>query len=582
MKDQRALHYYERLLPLGAKRDVSVSLSEVAEKLCTTTRHSRTLLQELQQRQWLTWQPKVGRNQRSVIHLAFERAEIRQVLARVQIEAGYYENAMTFLEDDQQQFAALLRQTSGAIVREDQLHIQLTYQRVFDELLPHTPLRNSERFLVRQVYACLTGCDKEGQLTPQLSHAWTSNEDATIWRFYIRPQLKFHSGEVITAALIKELFEQLRGLPEYREELSHVVAISFTKQSVTFELSSPDLGFAALLSDLRYSIQPPKQISSPIVATIDGSGAFQVVEQSDERLRLQANDFYFGLRSLTDTVTIWQLANTPSERIQLGHYDQPNLLDRPDYLIENRSDVQESTQTRIENGCLYMLFNTASQQQLTLAQRSWLASVLSPETILQYDQLSELLMASIPAHNFLPSWTQIKPCQPEPASLPSCLDIAVYDHLVIKDCAQVMKHTLNQMGIDCTINVYSLEEMYKLSQHRQLSEPLVIASFNVDDNLPISVYRWLMSDSILHQGLSDDASAWLRAEMSNLRESSQVTQYLAKLESIATTMHYQNWLTPLFHHRQTLRWKGVLQGVSITDWSWPDFRNVWIEDELEQ
>ncbi len=68
-------------------------------------------------------------------------------------------------------FAALLRQTSGAIVREDQLHIQLTYQRVFDELLPHTPLRNSERFLVRQVYACLTGCDKEGQLTPQLSHA---------------------------------------------------------------------------------------------------------------------------------------------------------------------------------------------------------------------------------------------------------------------------------------------------------------------------------------------------------------------------------------------------------------------------
>ncbi|NOH31152.1 SgrR family transcriptional regulator [Vibrio mediterranei] len=582
MKDQRALHYYERLLPLGTKCDVFISLSEVAEKLCTTTRHSRTLLQELQQRQWLTWQPKVGRNQRSVIHLAFERAEIRQVLARVQIEAGYYENAMTFLEDDQQQFAALLRQTSGAIVREDQLHIQLTYQRVFDELLPHTPLRNSERFLVRQVYACLTGCDKEGQLTPQLSHAWTSNEDATIWRFYIRPQLKFHSGEVITAALIKELFEQLHGLPEYREELSHVVTISFTKQSVTFELSSPDLGFAALLSDLRYSIQPPKQISSPIVATIDGSGAFQVVEQSDERLRLQANDFYFGLRSLTDTVTIWQLANTPSERIQLGHYDQPNLLDRPDYLIENRSDVQESTQTRIENGCLYMLFNTASQQQLTLAQRRWLASVLSPETILQHDQLSELLMASIPAHNFLPSWTQIKPCQPEPASLPSCLDIAVYDHLVIKDCAQVMKHTLNQMGIDCTINVYSLEEMHKLSQHRQLSEPLVIASFNVDDNLPISVYRWLMSDSILHQGLSDDASAWLRAEMISLRESSQVTQYLAKLESIATTMHYQNWLTPLFHHRQTLRWKGVLQGVSITDWSWPDFRNVWIEDELEQ
>lgn len=37
-------------------------------------------------------------------------------------------------------------------------------------------------------------------------------------------------------------------------------------------------------------------------------------------------------------------------------------------------------------------------------------------------------------------------------------------------------------------------------------------------------------------------------------------------------------LLPLFHHRQTLRFQGILKGVSITGWGWPAIQDVWTED----
>ena len=559
MNNERAFQYYTRLLPLGVKQDVLISLPAVAEHLCTTPRHGRTLLQALQQRGWISWTPKVGRNQRSVLHLNYTLTELQHAQARFMIENAHYESALAILEGDQQRFMLLLQDTSGATMREGQLHIQLIYQRIFQPLLPHKPLRNSERFLIRQVYACLTTCDHRGQIDAQLAHHWQCNNDATLWRFYIRPQLTFHSGTPIDANLIRDLFMGLRTLPEYENELAHVKQITASHQCIQFELATPDKAFAALLSDLRYSIQPPGQLSQTHDLAVDGSGPFQVMEQSDQRLRLRAFDHYFSLRSLTDTVTIWQFEETPSQRIQLGRTSTGDTRDQAHQLLEHHAIADDSTQSRIENGCLYLLFNMGSEHSsLTLIQRKYLSSLLSPALILQDDQLSELLQASIPAYNLLPDWTQIRPQPVDSTQLPSRLDIAVYDHLVILDCARVLSKTLNQMGIESEVHIYSFDELNQGAEQHAINEPLIIASFNTDDNLPVSVFRWFCSNAILHQGLSAQAKKWLKQEIVIIREQSEISDYLPRLESLGTTMRYESWLSPLFHHRQTLKWRGVL------------------------
>ncbi|WP_234496449.1 SgrR family transcriptional regulator [Vibrio maritimus] len=587
MKDERALQYYERLLSLGSKnldteRSVSnneyhLPLADVAEVLFTTARHARTVLQALQQRGWLIWNPKVGRNQRSHLTLHFDAKTLRQQLGKELIEQGQYESAFSLLHGDQQQFSQLLQQTSGTMVREGQLHIQLTYQRAFQPILPHKPLRNSERFLVRQIYSCLTACDHEGNVSPQLAHHWTVNENHTEWRFYLRPRLEFHSGLALTPEVVAELFSKLKSLPEYDSELAHLKAVKFGHQTVTFELDRPDCSFDALVSDLRYSIQPPKQLEGLGGRVVDGCGAFRVIEHSDERLRLAANDRFFDLPALTDTVTIWQLDKTPNERIELEYSEPESGSAKRENL-----NIQAHTQTRIENGCLYLLLNAnGSPHSLSNLQRAYLCSVLSPYSILENPDLNPLSRASIPAHNILPSWTKITRRVAERVVLPETLSIAVYDHQVILDCANGIKAQLALLGVECQINVYTLETLHNKANEGKLTEDITIASFIVDDNLPISVYRWMCSDAILRQGLGAPCLEWLDTQLNEIREQQYADYYLKELESVATNLLIENRLLPLFHHRQTLRWGSVLQGVKITDWSWPDFRNVWTDESID-
>ncbi|WP_112480882.1 SgrR family transcriptional regulator [Vibrio variabilis] len=505
MKDERALHYYERLLSLGPKKEHHLPLAEVAEVLFTTARHARTVLQALQQRGWVTWEPKVGRNQRSQLTLHFDVKTLRQRLGKAMIEQGQYESAFSLLHGDQEQFSQLLQQTSGTMVREGQLHIQLTYQRAFQPILPHKPLRNSERFLVRQIYSCLTACDHEGKVSPQLAHHWTTNKDYTQWRFYLRPRLEFHSGLTLNPELIAQLFLKLKTRPEYDTELAHLKAVNFGHQTITFELERPDRGFDALISDLRYSIQPPEQLDVVAGRVVDGCGAFRVIEHSDERLRLEANDRFFDLPALTDTVTIWQLDKTPTERIELAHSQKEGVSEK-----HGMSDGQAYTQSRIENGCIYLLLNANdSLHSLNASQRAYLCSVFSPYSILETPDLNPLSRASVSAHNILPSWTKITRRIADKVALPEKLTIAVYDHQVIRDCANGIRAQLALLGVACEINVYTLEMLHSKACERKLDEDITIASFIVDDNLPVSVFRWLCSDVILRQGLNDADVEWL-------------------------------------------------------------------------
>ncbi|ERB65133.1 hypothetical protein N779_11850 [Vibrio coralliilyticus OCN008] len=199
MSDLNLLRYYSRLEPLGVGEEIKTALPQVAEMLFTSPRHARNLLNQMQQLEWLEWSPKVGRNQRSGLLLNHPLDELKSQLAAKRILEGKYEKALSILDDDETAFGRLLQSTSGASLREGLLHIQLTYKRPFERLVPHQLQRSSERYLLRQIYCCLVSSDSEGNLEPQLAHHWQYDETHYQWTFYLRPALTFHNGAAIDA-----------------------------------------------------------------------------------------------------------------------------------------------------------------------------------------------------------------------------------------------------------------------------------------------------------------------------------------------------------------------------------------------
>src|SRR5882724_3885594 len=63
--------------------------------------------------------------------------------------------------------------------------------------------------VLRNVYEGFTSVDAQGNVQPALALRWEASPDNLRWRFFLRPNVKFHSGNNFTARDVKYTFEQL-------------------------------------------------------------------------------------------------------------------------------------------------------------------------------------------------------------------------------------------------------------------------------------------------------------------------------------------------------------------------------------
>ncbi|KJY84492.1 transporter [Vibrio galatheae] len=583
MSDLNLLRYYSRLVPFGIGVEHKTTLPEVANSLCTTPRHARNLLNQMLELAWLSWLPKAGRNQRSTLLLNLELSELKAQLAAKRILQGKYEKALAILDDDEMAFGRLLQTTSGASMREGRLHIQLTYKRPFERLVPHHLQRSSERYLLRQIYCCLVASAADGVLEPQLAHHWHCDSNALEWTFYLRPGLTFHNGSTIDAESVVSLFKKLATLDDYQSELNHLVDVhSPLPNKIVFTLSKPDQGFGGLISGVKYSIQPIGQVNDSTGKQVIGCGPFQVTEHSDSKLCLQAFDRYYACRALTDQVTIWHLDESELENKQI-QTNQPGAQASADchYFVSHAvskhidRNVQKS---RTEDGCMFVLFNQCADIILDENQRRFLSTYLTPQKVYAFLESNNLLFGCENANNLLPMWHNITRPQMPVVSLPQQLSIAIYDYSSLSNCALAVKHLLEQCGVEVSIQSYSYRKLTSRASLGQLQESLIITNINLDDNRHASAFNSLYHNPIIQRCIGEHSKAWLLERLNQLRSDTELTQYLNALEPIASALINQFWLSPLFHHRQTLRFQGVLKDVGLTNWGWPDIKNVWSAD----
>ena len=219
-----------------------------------------------------------------------------------------------------------------------------------------------------------------------------------------------------------------------------------------------------------------------------------------------------------------------------------------------------------------------SKAKLSLLQRKYLSQLLATDKLMAELGKSTNPIEAIPAYNLLSSWLKIMSIGTTEQPLPSKLTIAIFEHHTLKECALAMVALLEQAGLECDVNVYSFEELVQKASTNALAEDLILISLDLDDNLPTSVFHWMLSNAILNQSLSSEASHWLQTKLINIRQQQPLTHYLAELESISTAMIAEHWMIPMLHHRQTLYFQGVLKGVSINVWGWPEIQDVWSEE----
>ncbi|WP_163132876.1 SgrR family transcriptional regulator [Agarivorans sp. Alg241-V36] len=565
MQQLKLLRYYLKLTQFGTSEPVKLALADIADTVSTSPRHARTLLKQMAQLEWLTWQPSVGRNQRSSLRLLYSAVELKQHLAKVQIASGDYASALSLLDEDQQWFGRLLIATSGASHRDGSLNLQLTYSRPFSAVLPHLMLRNSERFLLRQLYANLVTCDAEGAIHSDLAHHWQCDDKAQVYRFYLRPGLQFHDGCVIDAHSVVDLFVALQAHSSYQHELSHLNGVKAVNElTVEFSLASSDKGFAGLLADPKYAIQPVTQLTQSDLSNklVVGSGPFALLNHNAQRLQLRANANYHGFRALPDEVSIWFVAKSA-------------VAKEGQYAFASNDDSQpQHLQQRLEFGCQYLLFNQ-QKQKLSYSQRRWLASYLQPETLLRSAQKSLQSLALEPAYSLLDIWPDCISLAADKVPLPKSLSIGFYQHDDLQLYAETIAKLLEELGVSTCLQAFSYAELNQAASQGLLKQDLIVTSYNLDDNRPASAFRWLYNDPIIKHCIGPENWQWMQTQLGQLRANTSLQDYFSQMTPLANTLVSEYWCLPLFHHWQTLRFQNMLQDVAMTDWGWPQIKDVW-------
>ncbi len=94
------------------------------------------------------------------------------------------------------------------------------------------------------------------KVVPNLAKSWTISDDGLTYTFKLRPNVKFHTGHVMTAKDVKFSFERLRNLKDnpawLMDVVDHIDVVD--DQTVKIVLKEPNAAFLAMLVSPNFSI----------------------------------------------------------------------------------------------------------------------------------------------------------------------------------------------------------------------------------------------------------------------------------------------------------------------------------------
>ncbi|PDO84804.1 HTH-type transcriptional regulator SgrR [Kosakonia sacchari] len=545
MSSGRLQQQFIRLWQCCDGKSQETTLNELAELLSCSRRHMRTLLNTMQERGWLTWDAEAGRGKRSRLTFLYTGLALQQQRAEDLLEQDRIDQLVQ-LVGDKKAVRQMLVSHLGRSFRQGRHILRVLYYRPLRNLLPGSALRRSETHIARQIFSALTRINEEnGELEADIAHHWKLISPLH-WRFYLRPGIHFHHGRELEMSDVIASLERATALPLY----SHIrEVISPTPWTLDIHLSQPDNWLPWLMGHVPAMILPREwNTISNFASQPIGTGPYAVTRNTTNQLKIHAFDDYFGFRALIDEVNVWVL---------------PDLSDEPTsgLTLEGPTDGEKAVESRLEEGCYYLLFDARSSRGANPAVREWVSHVLSPTNLLWHAN-EQYQRYWFPAYGLLPRWHHARPGSGEkPAGLETLTLTFYREHNEHEALSRTMSTLLAEHGVKLIVQEVDYEEWYR----GEVGSDIWLNSANFTLPLDFSVFANLYEVPLLQHCIpldwQADAAKWRNGEM-NLAVWSQ--QLLASKA-----------IVPLIHHWLRIQGQRTMRGLRMNTLGWFDFKSAW-------
>ncbi|KGE16566.1 ABC transporter substrate-binding protein [Paenibacillus wynnii] len=540
----------------GSSNQIDVTLDELALTLGCTHRNALHVVNKMVAQDWISWTPSRGRGRRSLLKFLIPPEDIAvqsmmQAISRKDIGsaiAGIKTHAKSSVLQDTLQ---------GWLLAYFGHHAEMNHNRQIDTLrLPitqqlHTfdPLYMNllaESFVSSHVFDGLVrrGSNRD-EIVPNLAHAWETDESRTLWTFFLRKEVPFHHGKVLSSKDVVYSFQRLIQSPQRTlyssifKEIQEVTAVN--PSTVRIQLKRPNELFLPFLCTSRAAIVPHELVQwgeSGFGRKPVGTGPFKVSEMNENLCILEVFPYYFRGRAHLDRVEILNIPWTVEAALSESG--------SPFHVIQNPTLEGEGTWSRIHSESFIRKFVTCNTQKKgPLSDPVIRANLIS---CLKND-------ATLPVHKQL-------------VSIPSIpLQIATISQY--QGDAESIAATLAGHGYLCKV-VTSSPEDFK-GPIRMESDLIVFSLFrDQDEQLRLfDLYRTLSQH--IEQHIRADVEGWLNIIA---RESNSVVR-VQSFQRIEDLLIGQNHLHILHEKPIETAYLPSVRGVTFNSQGWVDLRHVW-------
>ncbi|MDU7869449.1 MAG: HTH-type transcriptional regulator SgrR, partial [Pantoea sp.] len=368
------------------------------------------------------------------------------------------------------------------------------------------------------------------------------------WRFFLRPAIRFHHGRELEMADVIATLERQRQQPLF----SHIQQLdSPAPWTLDITLSQPDDWLPWLLASVSAMILPREWPTQPDFARQPiGTGPYSVIRNQESQLKIEAFDDYFGFRALIDDVSIWVLPDISDELVYAGVRLQGDGAD----------EIQE--ESRLEEGCYYLLFDQRSEKGRDEAIRRWVSYLFNPIALLNHAGVG-YQRYWFPAYGLLPRWHHRRDLAPveKPPGLTHLTLTWYSQHVEHEGIANALRPLLAQHGV----TLETREVSYECWHQGDADSDIWLGSVNFTLPLAWSLFAQLYEVPLLHHCLPID---W-HADAARWREKT------LPLAEWSKRLVEEAGLHPLFHHWLLLEGQRSMRGVRMNTLGWFDFKSAW-------
>ncbi|HCM6057504.1 TPA: HTH-type transcriptional regulator SgrR [Klebsiella aerogenes] len=545
MPSSRLQQQFIRLWQCCDGRSQQTTLNELAEMLNCSRRHMRTLLNLMEARGWLAWESEAGRGKRSRLTFLYTGLALQQQRAEDLLEQDRIDQLVQ-LVGDKTAVRQMLISHLGRSFRQGRHILRVLYYRPMKNLLPGSALRRSETHIARQIFSALTRVNEEnGELEADIAHHW-QQISPNHWRFFLRPGIHFHHGRELEMADVISSLQRSSELPLF-SHIEHIV--SPTAWTLDIHLSQPDRWLPWLLGQVPAMALPQEWRTMENFSSMPiGTGPYAVARNNQNQLKIHAFEEYFGYRALIDEVNVWVL---------------PEISEEPNggLTLQGNTESEKAVESRLEEGCYYLLFDSRSPLGGNDDVRRWLSYLFQPANLL-YHAGEHYQGNWFPAYGLLPRWHHARShaCD-KPAGLESVTLTYYRDHVEHRVIGGIMRALLAEHQV--RLNIQELE--YDDWHRGETVSDIWLNSVNFTLPIDFSLFAYLYEVPLMHHCIpidwEADANRWRAGEFNPATWSQQLLE--------------KQHIVPLIHHWLMIQGQRSMRGVRMNTLGWFDFKSAW-------